>query len=225
MDSFVMDTVAPWISTHAIDKSSPVTSLDQLHAQACLLLPVLTAKSLEVAGRHRGMMRKADRDKGRDRDRDRDREEGDAVQGRAAPRAREEALSGASPRDNAPAAQEASADGEDDFLPCSVASARLNPASIKSAMRCIEKADIVYKRDVSKLLDVCRQTIYFESMSDLNGCLVDLTRDPSIEIVRIKNTMSDDCDDDSHFAGFRSVLPPRACQALLRTRTLHLWFL
>ena len=42
---------------------------------------------------------------------------------------------------------------------------------IKSPSRGIEKADAAYGGDVSRLLDVCRESIIFETIEDMAACL------------------------------------------------------
>ncbi len=58
---------------------------------------------------------------------------------------------------------------------------------IKTVERAIEKLLRSYKADVSRLLDVCRQSIIFDSIADLSRCVEAVSRDPDIKIVRIKN--------------------------------------
>jgi hypothetical protein len=162
VDTSVVETVGPWITSYNIDKSSPVTSLDQLYSQACLLLPVLKAKVLELGSRHRGMLRRADG-----------------------------------------CCSEVDQNGIFGLCDGSVPYDQLQTTKVKSAMRCVDKADIAYKRNVSRLLDICRETIYFDNVRDLNDCLLDLTIDPSIEIVRIKSTMSSSLVSSADFSGYR----------------------
>ena len=77
-------------------------------------------------------------------------------------------------------------------------------ADVKSVSRCIDKIDIAYGGDVSRLLDVCRQMIVFETVLDLSDCLAALLGDSTIEIVRIKNKLSHATNNgDPLFAGYR----------------------
>jgi hypothetical protein len=39
----------------------------------------------------------------------------------------------------------------------------------------------------SRLLDICRQSIYFKSVHDVLACLAAMTSDPDVVICRIKN--------------------------------------
>ena len=48
---------------------------------------------------------------------------------------------------------------------------RLRMGAIKNPERGIEKVDSAYGGDVSRLLDVCRETIVFESLEKLADCL------------------------------------------------------
>lgn len=48
---------------------------------------------------------------------------------------------------------------------------RLRMGGIKAPSRGIEKADAAYGGDVSRLLDVCREAIVFENLSDMVDCL------------------------------------------------------
>ena len=57
---------------------------------------------------------------------------------------------------------------------------------------------------MSKLLDVCRQSIVFESVSDIATCLNAISDDDDVSIVRIKNRLDLDYD-SSLSAGYRDV--------------------
>ncbi len=142
-----------------IDESSPVSSLDQLHAQSCLLHGVLLDKATCLAGLFGGMFARKDRP-------------GSFVRW----------------------------EGEESRAMCKF-------ADVKSVSRCIDKIDIAYGGDVSRLLDMCRQMIVFESISDMCDCLAALMADSTIEIVRIKNRMTASMDNaDPLFAGYRWVV-------------------
>ena len=77
-------------------------------------------------------------------------------------------------------------------------------AATKPAERALEKLLRSYNCDVSKLLDCCRQTIAYESASDLLKCLSIVKLDRDIEIVRIKN-MLDVKFDSWRTGGFRYI--------------------
>ncbi len=59
-------------------------------------------------------------------------------------------------------------------------------------------------KDMSKLLDVCRQSIVFESVMDIATCLNAISDDEDVSIVRIKNRLDLDYD-SSLSAGYRDV--------------------
>jgi hypothetical protein len=227
----------------SVDKSAPVDSLDQLYAQACLLMPVLRAKALAWAGTCNGMMRavtRADREKD---DQDtcaacmcRCRRE-DVVHVRGSDRDEQRSITLPSSSTNAPyhSASKACDDtrqkdtisdqivtqpnpiccGHDnvssscagsDFVRCSGGldcGGSVRPSKVKSARRCVDKADVAYKHDVSRLLDVYRETLYFDTVCDLHACLEEMRLDAEVEIVRVKSTMTGECDSDPHFAGLR----------------------
>ncbi len=42
-------------------------------------------------------------------------------------------------------------------------------------------------QNVSRLMDICRQSIYFNSIADICSCLSAMSKDPEIALVRIKN--------------------------------------
>ena len=98
-------------------------------------------------------------------------------------------------------------------------------AKVKSVERAIEKIVRTYKhvstlyffllvgidlnvdllpQDVSKLIDICRQCIVFETVSDLMDCLVAIAGDDDTSIVRIKNRL-DPAYDSALSAGYRDV--------------------
>jgi hypothetical protein len=243
-----------------IDMGSPVTSLDQLYAQACLLHPVMIAKVMHLAGRTRGKLKAlpdaysersmrthmhmhmhmhANRSNGADDVRSCASFEGKNTTAAAAAATCGGGGCGANPDKNSvhvPIRPNDSTTGADmhafqsasaaethsnprastnsahalvcaHFAPCdgSVPPEYLVPAKVKSAQRCVDKADMVYARDVSKLLDVCRQTLYFDTIDDLHACLKAMREDASLQIVRIKSTMHHRADRDPNFAGFRYV--------------------
>jgi hypothetical protein len=59
-------------------------------------------------------------------------------------------------------------------------------------------------KDVSKLIDICRQSIAFVSVLDLATCLTAISDDDDVSIVRIKNRLDPDYD-SSLSAGYRDV--------------------
>ncbi len=42
-------------------------------------------------------------------------------------------------------------------------------------------------QDSSRLLDICRQSIYFKSITDIAACVAAMCSDPDVVICRIKN--------------------------------------
>ena len=76
---------------------------------------------------------------------------------------------------------------------------RLRTGAVKSVDRGIEKVDCAYGGDASRLLDVCREMIVFESIKDMADCLEELGKDPEVFVVRIKSTMTK--------AGLNPVVP------------------
>jgi len=77
---------------------------------------------------------------------------------------------------------------------------------IKAVSSCVEKLDVAYGRDVSLMLDMVRETLYFEAISDIETCLEQIEADPRVEIVRIKSTMHTDGEGDPVcFSGLRFV--------------------
>jgi hypothetical protein len=75
---------------------------------------------------------------------------------------------------------------------------------LKSADRAIEKIIRSYGHEVSRLVDVCRQTIVFETLQDVFICLSAMVADPDIDLLRIKNRY-DTKYDSSLSGGYRDV--------------------
>ena len=59
-------------------------------------------------------------------------------------------------------------------------------------------------QDVSKLVDICRQSIIFETVIDLATCLDNIANDDDTVLVRVKNRL-DPAYDSSLSAGYRDV--------------------
>jgi len=78
---------------------------------------------------------------------------------------------------------------------------------LKNRTRAIEKVLRFYEGDVSKLLDVCRQMICFDSIEDLSHCLAVMRQDNEVQVVRVKNRMDPDGNQKSCkvYAGYRDV--------------------
>ena len=60
-------------------------------------------------------------------------------------------------------------------------------AAVKDPVRAMKKAILCYNGDVSRLTDLCRQSIIFEHFIDLFTCLEDIASDPEVEVVRVVN--------------------------------------
>eukprot|EP00283_Hemiselmis_rufescens_P000352 CAMPEP_0173469840 /NCGR_PEP_ID=MMETSP1357-20121228/77567_1 /TAXON_ID=77926 /ORGANISM="Hemiselmis rufescens, Strain PCC563" /LENGTH=705 /DNA_ID=CAMNT_0014438095 /DNA_START=134 /DNA_END=2251 /DNA_ORIENTATION=+ len=60
---------------------------------------------------------------------------------------------------------------------------------VKIVARCVGKSDMCYKGDTSKLLDVCRQRLFFEQVDGITACLESLWKDPCVELVGIKSNL------------------------------------
>eukprot|EP00286_Rhodomonas_abbreviata_P000424 CAMPEP_0181290084 /NCGR_PEP_ID=MMETSP1101-20121128/1229_1 /TAXON_ID=46948 /ORGANISM="Rhodomonas abbreviata, Strain Caron Lab Isolate" /LENGTH=666 /DNA_ID=CAMNT_0023394353 /DNA_START=122 /DNA_END=2118 /DNA_ORIENTATION=+ len=83
--------------------------------------------------------------------------------------------------------------------------ARIQWGATKDVDRSIEKLLMVYRADMSRLVDVCRERILFASVLDLHRCLTLISEDSQIEICRIKNWL--DPEYNGHMtAGFRAVI-------------------
>ena len=87
-------------------------------------------------------------------------------------------------------------------------SARVAWAGLKPTDRALEKLLRSYDCDVSRLVDICRQTIAFERPGDVLACLEALCADRDLDIVRLKNRMDEDLD-SRHSAGFRPAIGAR----------------
>uniref|UniRef100_A0A7S0W940 RelA/SpoT domain-containing protein n=1 Tax=Hemiselmis tepida TaxID=464990 RepID=A0A7S0W940_9CRYP len=77
-------------------------------------------------------------------------------------------------------------------------------AKLKTVNRAVEKLMRSYREDVSRLLDVCRQSIVFDNVKDLTACLIQIYEDPEATIVRIKNRL-DPSYNSYASAGYRDV--------------------
>jgi hypothetical protein len=59
-------------------------------------------------------------------------------------------------------------------------------------------------QDVSRLVDVCRQTVIFRTVEGIIACLASIAKDPDIKILRIKNRLNPEFDARKS-AGYRDV--------------------
>jgi hypothetical protein len=71
--------------------------------------------------------------------------------------------------------------------------------------RGLHKLLFFYHGDVSKLCDLVRQRIVFDSLTDLCRCLEEIFRNPRLKVVCLKNRFDTDAD-MSRTAGYRDVL-------------------
>ena len=78
-------------------------------------------------------------------------------------------------------------------------------SELKPPQRALEKLMRCYDFEVSRLLDICRQTIYFESVEDLSACLESIFHDKEFKIVRLKQRLDAEYD-SSYSGGYRSNL-------------------
>lgn len=77
-------------------------------------------------------------------------------------------------------------------------------AGLKKPTRAVEKLVRSYGNRVCKLLDICRQSIVFESTQDLAACLRQVVEDNDVVVVSIKNRLSREYDDKESL-GYRDV--------------------
>ena len=59
-------------------------------------------------------------------------------------------------------------------------------------------------QDVSHLLDICRQSIYFSTVAGIAACLESISNDPDVRLARIKNRFDPDFD-SAESAGYRNL--------------------
>jgi len=82
---------------------------------------------------------------------------------------------------------------------------------IKNVDACVSKLNMSYHRDVSLLLDMTRETIYFDSIRDMEECLNDLMQNSEVKVVQVKTTMCNVGEEEGPgfeslmFAGFRFI--------------------
>ena len=78
-------------------------------------------------------------------------------------------------------------------------------SKLKSLDRCMAKIDGCYSGNIQLLIDVCRERIVFDTIRDLTDCLMALSGEEAVEIVRIKSTMTSEGQDGQISSGFRFV--------------------
>ncbi len=57
---------------------------------------------------------------------------------------------------------------------------------------------------MSRLLDICRQSIYFRSVADLRKCLEAISSDTEVVLVKLKNRLDPDLSSDTS-SGYRNL--------------------
>ena len=57
---------------------------------------------------------------------------------------------------------------------------------------------------MSRLLDICRQSIYFRSIADICKCLAAISSDAEVVLVRVKNRLDPDLSSDTS-SGYRNL--------------------
>jgi hypothetical protein len=107
-----------------------------------------------------------------------------------------------------------------DYIKQNVLETRVRWAKLKTRDRALEKVYRSYDLDASRLLDCCRQSIYFNEVDSLFQCLQLICKDPSIKIARICNRLHD-AYDTSATAGYRDVLLNLSI-ATKETKQLHI---
>ena len=64
---------------------------------------------------------------------------------------------------------------------------------------------LLYLQDASRLVDLCRQSIVFDDAADISTCLHNISTDPDVKIVRVKNRL-DPAYNAAVSAGYRDVV-------------------
>mmetsp|Transcript_13017 Transcript_13017/g.20459 ORF Transcript_13017/g.20459 Transcript_13017/m.20459 type:complete len:133 (+) Transcript_13017:153-551(+) len=75
----------------------------------------------------------------------------------------------------------------------------------KTASRAMEKTVRSYNLQPSFLCDLCRQSITFKRVEELEQCLKLISKDPEVAIHRVKNRLELNYNDEAS-AGYRDVL-------------------
>jgi len=174
----------------------PVDSLDQLYCQAIALSPILIAKVQGWANASGGCFCSAN-------------EELEEVEQKEGAKEMQGCVSNAVGCDNVqceavgalPEGFVKWADIQEDEL---LEGGRVRWANVKSVERSIEKSTRSYGKDVSHLVDICRQSIYFSSVAGVAACLASISNDPDVRLARIKNRFDPDLD-SAESAGYRNL--------------------
>ena len=83
---------------------------------------------------------------------------------------------------------------------------RIKWTTVKSVDRAIEKLYRTYNFDASRLLDLVRETISFESIAQLRACLANLAEDPCVRIIRIKSQLRREFNARVSSGGYRTII-------------------
>jgi hypothetical protein len=67
--------------------------------------------------------------------------------------------------------------------------AKIKWGELKSISRSVEKLLRSYQQDVSRLTDLCRQSIVFDNVRDLTTCINVIAQDVHVRVVRFKNRL------------------------------------
>jgi len=81
---------------------------------------------------------------------------------------------------------------------------RIKWAPLKKIDRVKQKLHRCYKSDVSRLCDLCRETMVFSCAADLLACFKLLIDDSEIAVTRTKSSMDPD-GEPQHLSGFRQI--------------------
>lgn len=81
---------------------------------------------------------------------------------------------------------------------------QLRWGQVKSTSRAIQKQLRNYSGDPSRLVDVCRQALVFESIAELHTCVETIMADSEVRLVRVKNRLDHEFDASASL-GYRDV--------------------
>mmetsp|Transcript_7721 Transcript_7721/g.18787 ORF Transcript_7721/g.18787 Transcript_7721/m.18787 type:complete len:515 (+) Transcript_7721:1989-3533(+) len=187
-----------------VDVTRPVKSLDQIYLQASILSPLFRAYILKIAAQCDGMLkfkRPATQE-----------DVWDGPQNRLQEGANAKWKTTFESWQNVRVEQEPQTSGSSSSYGISTET-RVSDgkgggvvwAPLKSLKRATEKALRVYKGDLSRLVDVCRETLVFATTESMAACLLTILEDRSMVVLRIKNLMNPSYDAEKT-AGFRCVI-------------------
>ena len=186
------ESFLPHLAWPSVNSAAPISSLDQLYLQAALLEPIFVAKVKQIAQQSSGMCLQ----QGRIVLASNQRTATDATEVLGSTQEENQAGEAPGPGNRY---LRWSDDDENNFA------RQAHRLCLKSVDRAVEKLWRSYNCDVSVLLDLVRQCIIFESLSDMIRAVETLRQDPEIEIKRVKNRLSPSYD-ESLSLGYRDVL-------------------